>query len=260
MMYVEKNDIKQISVIAKNEIRKFIRGKRFLIYVILAAAVFSMITFLPFAFEKDPWASMTGFLSTHLSFISLLVILAATLFTSSTYVSEFEERTALILFTRPVKKTTIFIGKSIGCFLMGAVVLIGYYAAISVAYIFFDDAPSASQFLASLGGLMLCLFAASGVAAVFSVIMKKSGTAAIMTFVTMLLLISIISGVIYVATGEMPWYMLDQAMSIVFACIPDVAAIVGLTDFDIVNGVSALVVWGAVSTFLAWLIFTRKEM
>ena len=259
-MFIEADDFRQIYVIAKNEIRKFIRGRRFLIYVLLAAAIFLLISFLPYAFGEH-WESTTVFLMAHFSFTFIFVVIAVTLFSSSTYVSEFEERTALILFTRPVKKTTIYIGKFIGCFIMEAVVFIGYYAAMAVAtFPFFDDAPTMGQYLTSFGCIMLFLFAASGVAALFSVVMKKAGTSAIMTFVTILLLISIVSGVIFFATSEFPWYMLDQASNAVFAAIPNVAAYMGLTDFDVVKAMYTMIAWGAATVFLSWFVFTKKEM
>ena len=258
-MYVESDDIRQTFVISKNEIRKFIRGKRFLIYVILAAMVFSLITFLPYAFD-EPWESTTFFLLAHNSFIYLMIILGVTLFASTTYVSEFEDRTALIVFTRPVKKTSIYLGKFIGCFIMEAIVMVGYFAAMATATLFFDSVPSISQYLTSLGCVMLFLFASSALAAIFSVTMKKSGTAAILTFFTMFLFISIITAVIARATGDTPWYMLDYASSAVFAVIPDVADMLGLTDFDMTKAVATMMGWGIVSMIISWFLFTRKEM
>jgi len=259
MMYVETDDLRQILVITRNEIRKFIRGKKLLIYVILAAAIFSLITFLPYALGGS-WSDMSVFLTAHFAFGSFLVVLAATLFASSTYVSEFEERTALILFTRPVKKTTIYLGKFIGCFVMEAVVFIGYYIAMAVAVPFLDNTPSLGQYLASFGSIILFLFAASAVAAIFSVIMKKAGTAAIMTFVTILMLISIISQVIITATGGDAWYMLDQASNAVYASIPGVASYFGITDFDMAKGILTMIIWGAAAMFISWFLFTKKEM
>jgi len=259
MMYLETDDFRQIFVITKNEMTKFIRGKKLLVYVILAAAVFSLLAFLPYALGSQ-WNSMMVFLVAHFAFMSILVVLAVTLFSSSTYVSEFEERTALILFTRPVKKTTIYVGKFLGCFIMEAVVFIGYYAAMSVAFIFLSDQPTIGQYLTSLASLMIYLFAASGVAAIFSVTMKKAGTAAIMTFVTILLLISIVSGVISTATGVTPWYMLDQASNAIFASIPGVASYMNITDFDMVKGIITMFVWGVASIILSWFLFTKKEM
>ena len=259
-MFVEADDYRQIYVIAKNEIRKLIRGKRFLIYVLLAVVIFSLISFLPYALGEH-WESTTMFLAAHFTFTSIFVVIAVTLFTSSTYVSEFEERTALILFTRPVKKTTIFVGKFVGCFILEAVVLLGYYAAMAVAtFPFFDDSPTMGQYLTSFGCIMLYLFAASGVAALFSVIMKKAGTSAIMTFVTVLLLISIVSGVIFFATSEFPWYMLDQAANSIYAAIPSIAVSLDVTDLDVAKAMLTMIVWGAVTVFLSWFIFTKKEM
>ena len=46
-MYVELDDFRQSAIIAKNEIVKSVRGKRFLASAILVAIVWALITLVP---------------------------------------------------------------------------------------------------------------------------------------------------------------------------------------------------------------------
>lgn len=264
MMYIEKDDFRQMLIIAKNEVRKFVRGKKFLIYVLLTTAVFALITLLPYVLGGDIGDTPGQVIAVYISFASFLAVLAAALFASVVYVSEFEERTALILFTRPVKKTTIFLGKFIGCLALELVVIIGYYAA-SGAATFAATGGFPSIFGTSLGYMALYTFAATGVAAVFSTMMRKSGTSTVMTFLTLLLFMSIITQIISMATDIDPWFMLDKAGDAILTCIPEYADMFGglMSSVQVPNvakTVGTMVGWGVASTALSWFLFTRKEL
>lgn len=52
-MYVELDDFRQSAIIAKNEIVKSVRGRRFLASAILVAIVWALITLVPFLTGKD---------------------------------------------------------------------------------------------------------------------------------------------------------------------------------------------------------------
>ena len=107
-----KDDIRQAFVISKNEIKKFFRGKKILIFGILILLIILLETIVPFAFNA-PYSSKDSLLSSFVSFAVLIVELAGVLFTATSLVSEFEDRTALVLFTKPVNKWSIFAGKLI---------------------------------------------------------------------------------------------------------------------------------------------------
>lgn len=277
MMYIELDDFRQSYVVAKNEIRKFVRGKRFSLYVILIIIVFALITFLPYLFRGDLGETSGDVVSNYVLFIPLLIILAATLFASVTIVSEFEERTALILFTRPIKKTSIFLGKVIGCIVLEAVMIIAFYLGIAVVSFVVAGSVPGSLFI-SLGISLLYTIAASGVAIFISSVMKKGSTCAILTFVFLLLILPIISGVM--TTVVDPWFMLDQASNSISTSIPEYVTkanemMQNLIDrlgldpslfegmlvvaADIGKTVATMVGWTVASFVLAWIAFVRRE-
>ncbi|MDR1690844.1 MAG: ABC transporter permease [Candidatus Methanoplasma sp.] len=273
MMYFETDDLRQSYVVAKNEIRKFIRGKRFTLYVVLIAIVFALTTALPYVFGGNIGETPGDVIASYVSFVNLLIILAATLFAAVTIVSEFEERTALILFTRPIKKTSIFIGKIVGCIVLETVMIALFYAGIAVVSLIAAGGVSAGL-LTSLGLAILFTIAASGIAMFFSSIMKKGSTSAILTFVFLLIIVSVISGAISISTD--PWFMVDQASGTIASCIPEFLemtremmissglltpeqAATLIAAPDLFKASVAMVAWGAASLILSWLAFIRRE-
>ena len=278
-MYIELDDFRQSYVVAKNEMRKFVRGKRFTLYVALIAAVFSLITFLPYLLGGSLGETPGEVIASYVSFISFIVILAATLFASVVIVSEFEERTALILFTRPVKKTSIFVGKVMGCLLLETVMIVLFYVGMAVTSMIVAGSVD-KELLISLGLTFLFIVATSGVAVFISSVMKKGSTCAILTFVFLLLILPILTQVVSGATSVDTWFMLDQTSDAIATCIPAYvdqmnAMIQNIIDHmglpeeafdrmmikapDLVKTVGTMIGWSVVSLVLAWIAFIRRE-
>ena len=87
-MYVELDDFRQSAIIAKNEIVKSVRGKRFLASAILVAIVWALITLVPFLTGKG-WDVLTlgDMLSSYLSYANMFVVLVVGLIGSVALVS-----------------------------------------------------------------------------------------------------------------------------------------------------------------------------
>jgi len=130
----------------------------------------------------------------------------------------------------------------------------------------------------SLGIAFLFVVAASGVAIFISSVMKKGSTCAILTFVFLLLILPIISGVISGATSVDPWFMLDQASDAIATSIPEYIDMVNgmlqhmadmmgispdeiglITAPDMIKTVVTMLGWGIATMVLAWIAFIRRE-
>ncbi|MGE4577109.1 MAG: ABC transporter permease [Candidatus Methanomethylophilaceae archaeon] len=248
------DDLRQSLVIAKNEMRKFLRGRKILLFILLAALFLVIDIALP-AFY---WEEFGTFLSTpeaimswHASNVSFIVLLGAVLFASFTIVSEFEERTYLLLFTRPVKKTAIFVGKFLACYVITLLVILAFYGVSAVHSLVLEGAVTSKTF-ASIGMSMAYIFALSGLAVFFSCISKKGSISALMTFFLVLMVPQIISVILMVVQpGGDYWYLLNIAggsISSIFS-----------STVQISKALITLFLWGAVPLVLGWLIFLRRE-
>ncbi len=275
-MMLTADDIRQSGVVAMNEIRKFMSARKFRLYIGLVVLIVALITVLPYIVGDGLSGSSGSVFSSYIGYASFLVMLGATLFASYTIVSEFEERTALILFTRPIRRSSIFIGKLVACYVLVAAVMMVYYAAallVSLAV----GGTLVTSFLPSIAMCLLFVFAASGVAMLVSSLFKKGGTAAVITFIVILLLLPVISAVLSTA-GIDTWFMLDSAMGSITTSIPeyveqsnqaltDLGEALGITispdmlvqAADCLRSGAVMLAWGLVTLVLSFLAFARRE-
>lgn len=275
MAMIDSDDIRQMIVVAKNEVRKFISSKKFSVYVALVVISLALVTFLPYIVGDGLSGSAGGVFYTYVMFAAFMAILAATLFASNTIVSEFEERTALILFTRPIRKVSIFVGKFLACLVMEAVVIVAYYL-IGALVAFLVSGDLVSSFLPSLAMALAYMFAVSGIAIMISSFSKKAGNAAVITFITVVLLISIVTTALS-AAGIDTWFMLDTAAESIMSSIPeyidsmnamyvqmgeqmgmDMSAYM-VKAADTVKSGLVMLAWGIVTTVVAWIRFSKRE-
>ena len=268
-MHVDiKDDTRQAYVIAKNEIKKFFRGKKILIFGLLVLAIVLLQTFIPIIFNS-PYGSKGEVLSGFVSFAVLLVELAGVLFTATSIVSEFEDRTALVLFTKPVRKWSIFAGKIIASMIaVGAFILIYYLYAAILAF----TAPGAFNAVAfgqSLALAFCCVFGVCGISMLFSSFAKKGSTASILTLVFFILIIGLVSGLLSSFAHIDTWWSIDDAagyVSYVFSgtrpMVTDVEPYiyyVDLTSSDIIRAGAVMVIWGILTNIAAFFLFKRRD-
>lgn len=217
MMFADFSDFRQIAMVAKNELIKGMRGKKFLVSFIIILIVFGLITVMPYVTGSGWDGKSSGeILSAYLSNLSMIVLLIVALLSSVAIVSEFEERTALILFTRPIRRTSIFLGKVLFCFIIEALIVLVYYLLVlGVLLIFVGEVPL--NLGISLAFALLYIFATSGIAFVISSFIKKGS---VCTIITLLVLVMIIPLVTKMINGN-TWYMLDTAGNTIITCIPE---------------------------------------
>jgi ABC-2 type transport system permease protein len=127
------DDIRLAVVIMKNEFLKQMRGKRLLIFGIITGMILVCITAALALVDNPVIDSPKSFCELFLGILTLFMIIGATLFGATTVVSEFEERTALILFNRPIEKWSIYVGKFVAAFLIVVAFVVIYYLYVIIA-------------------------------------------------------------------------------------------------------------------------------
>lgn len=126
------DDLRQTSVVMNQEFHKYIKGKKLVGFIVLMIAIIAGI-YLIFTLSEIKFPSESkDFITLYLRFITILAIVAVTIFSSGLLVSEYEERTGLLLFTRPIKKESIFAGKFLAGFITSTFVIIIYYVIVAI--------------------------------------------------------------------------------------------------------------------------------
>ena len=248
-----KDDLRQAVIVGKYETIKFFSGKKIYIFGGLIILVAALIAILFTVFPDDVTDTKTV-TATFVSFVTLLLLIGATLFSSTTLVSEFEERTAFTLFTKPVRKYSIFLGKFGAAYLLNLGTILVFYilGAITAACL---TGGFAVEIFASFGYASLYGFALTGIGILFSSLMKKSSSASIMTFIFILLVPSIVASIIAIASDKDLtefWYVLDMAANSLINCFD--GPVEGVWDGLV------MFTWGLVPAVASYLLFRRKEV
>ena len=203
-------------VVMKNEIKKFFSGKRMLVFLGMVALILAILTIAPYLLgtrlPDDPGRLSMGYIKMS----PMIVLMAASLFASISIVSEYEERTALIIFTRPIRKVSIFGGKFMAAFLVNVAFTGLYYLVTAIVSLIVAHGVDPDM-LPSFGLAAAFGFAVSGIAIMFSSFVKKASVATIFTFVTPLIVLPAMSMVLGMADMNVSW-MLDQAAAGIANC------------------------------------------
>ena len=250
-----KGDIYQAGIITKYELIKHFRSKKLYIFLILLGLVFglTLAVFISMGFPD----TSDQFIMIPMMICSFIMMIAAVLFAATALVSEFEERTALLMFTRPVRKSTIVAGKFMASTIM-TFAMAGIYflvsAIISLAKYGEVNSGLPAAFAVALAG-GLCYM---GMAFLFSSFSKKGSTASLLTLVMNLIIISMITALLGVAAPDTTlWFMPDYAMDAVFTALNIHSFNMGYAE--VMTSIGVLVAWAAGTLGAGYVVFRRRE-
>lgn len=247
------DDFRQAFIVMKNEITKYARGKKLIIFAALTALILAVVTA-----ALTIWGDGLGDNSNNLSYLyimimSLLVLVAITLFASTALVSEFEERTALILFTKPIRKWSIFLGKFLASLIVTVGFVLIYYAVVIILCLIGPGYVDGAIFV-SLGLSVCYTFGCAGIGFLISSVMKKSSTSSILTFFTLALLLNMVLSVIMIAAHiEDPWFVLTYAANdILYVLDP-------MQTAHAARAAAVMIVWGVSSALVSYFLFRKRD-
>ena len=261
------DDIRQIGIVTKYELYKHIRSKRMLIFIGLTVLLFALITVLNLILDgklpKDP----QEFIRQYVFLVFLLIIIGVSLFCAPAIASEFEERTALLMFPRPMKKTSFFIGKMAAAYIVCGGIIAAYYAVCMVLSLINTGSIYPATYT-SLGIALLFMLGAGGFSLLISSAFKKGSTAVIVTIAVLLLIFNIIDSMLSL-------FNIEPVFSLTYAAIDIVNVIEGLSTYTLpvpelgrsitvfyptrTMAVSIMIIWAVVTTTLSALLFRRRE-
>ncbi|MEM4264988.1 MAG: ABC transporter permease [Thermoplasmata archaeon] len=153
--------------------------------------------------------STNGFTENFLQFGSILVIICSIFFGADSIVSEYQNRTAYLIFPNPMRREVLFAGKMMASFAASLLMVSIFYLAILVlSYTTLGE--SAKYLYLSFLYASMFLLGCLGLAYFISSVMKGSTGAIILTFFILTMISQIIIGVGSLAGVKM-WFMLTFA-------------------------------------------------
>lgn len=243
--YTTNSDVKQIFAVMGNEIIKFMRGKKIYIYLAIIGLLIALDVGIALMVPDSDGNRLSllhdgdVIASSELGNLYLVLIIMATLFTSGAICSEFEERTALILLTKPIKRPTVIMGKFLASMAIGFATLV-LYLIVSIIFKVIGQGHIDGELFAGMGVFLIYISSITGVAMLVSAFAKKSSTSALITLFTLLILPLILEAIMGAKDLD-TWFMLGS---------------LGRTGSHVIGHTEGLNVFRDICAMLAWTIVT----
>jgi ABC-type transport system involved in multi-copper enzyme maturation permease subunit len=133
-----QEQLNDVLTIASKEFRDFLKSKRFILvgilYAVMALAILG-ITVMSLNYMKS-MGMMSDFMPSQvlstMDYLNIILVLLAVIITADTISAERKDRTIYQLLSKPVERSTVVIGKFLGCL---AVVSFFYGAGSIIAYV-----------------------------------------------------------------------------------------------------------------------------
>ena len=140
----------QITIVAKYEFLKYVRGRKIHAMLAMAVAIPILLILLPEYFEAVEPESEELFLFALLGPLFFIQVITVAFFGSGMIISEFHDKTGFSLFPNPITKSSIWFGKFLAAETASISITAIYYSVISFATIYkYDDLPF--EIIPSLG-------------------------------------------------------------------------------------------------------------
>lgn len=256
------SSLAQSLTVARYEIHKYLRGMKIYVMLALMALMIGLTLFLPPLFGGSVPTDPMIFMSQLVSQVKLLIVISAVLFVSDALTGEFENRTGFLIFPRPIRRGTLFMGKYMASFAIVSALIALYFGVAALLSIYYTGSIYAET-LTSLGMALLFIAGCNGLAFLISAIMKRGNTAAVLLFALFLIIMELFL-VIVVLNDIDPIVILSYAGGAIDIVIPSSlplppgAIIIPPIDRGVASAVMAA--WAVLCSIPAALIFGRREL
>jgi ABC-2 type transport system permease protein len=194
------------------ELKKHLKRRRLLIIAAIAILV-------PLLFYISIPDTATQFANTSLNFINILIAITAAMFGGDAISGEFEKKTALMSFPTPQKRVSIMAGKYIAALESTFIMVLLFYGVMTLQMIqLYGTAAIPAELWQSM--LIAMLYSTSAVSIVFlySSFFKRSISATILGFVTLMMILPIISAVLSTTEVE-PWFIVTYSAGLISSVV-----------------------------------------
>jgi ABC-2 type transport system permease protein len=200
------SNLEKLGIVIKYEFLKHIRRAR--LYVILGIALLvelAVLILIPVL--RDGYPDNVKVMAALLTVGPSLAALGAVFFAGDAVAGEFESKTGFLLFTNPIKRYILWLGKYLAGFIAVVLLIVFTYIIIAISlFVIYQEVPV--EILKSFG---LCLLYASATLSLtffFSSLSKGAMGATVMTLLFVWVLSGIVESVL-AFTGNPYWFIIS---------------------------------------------------
>jgi ABC-2 type transport system permease protein len=196
----------KLGVVIKYEFLKHIRRKR--LYVILGIALLTeALVLILIPALMDGYPSNVNVMAAMLTAGAGMAALGAVFFAGDAIAGEYEAKTGFLLFTNPIKREVLWIGKYLAGFIAVAILMLFIYIITAVAlFAIYQEVPM--EIFQSFGLALYYSAAMLSTTFLFSALSKGSMGATIMSLVFVWVVCGILESVL-MFTGNPYWFILS---------------------------------------------------
>jgi len=251
------SDLNQVLTVAKYDVLKHFRSKRLLGLLVLEGLVLALMFALPIALDLDTSDDAAGYMSSYVGWVSMLIVIGATMFAGDAIVSEFQSRTGYLLFPNPVKREVIFLGKYLSTLAIISLMVVLYYGIAAVLTLAMTGESTVLWVYSML--FALCYgAAAAAVGFLLSTVFKGSTGSLVLTFFMLIMILPMIMAVVGMA-GYDTVLIMSSAEYVIGGLMSDPYVAEGLAP-DLWASLGVLAVYVAGSLLAGLVLFKRREM
>ncbi|MCK5560969.1 MAG: ABC transporter permease [Thermoplasmata archaeon] len=160
------SDFNHLYININFELRKHLRRKRILMVTALAIFIPLIFYAIPLLFDINFADTAVAFASSNLGFVALLITISGAIFAGDAVSSEFENKTGLMLFPTPQRRTSLFVGKFLAALIATWLAVSLYYMVIAMEIAQIYGLTGISQELAK-SFLLALIYSVSVVSLIF---------------------------------------------------------------------------------------------
>jgi ABC-2 type transport system permease protein len=220
------NELGKLGIVTRYEFLKHLRRKR--LYVILGLALvaeLAVIIFVPLLTESGGYPLKVTTMAFLLTAGSSMASLGAVFFAGDAIAGEFESKTGFILFTNPVKRTTLWVGKYIACLIaVTLLMLFSYIITVVTLLAIYSELPM--EILQSFGLAILFSAAFLSVTFLFSSFSKGAIGATVMTLLLVFVIFGILESIL-MFTDNPTWFLLSTGGDSIAMVYGDYSVLLG---------------------------------
>ena len=268
--------LQQVGISTRYELLNYFRSRRFLVLLIIMLVISALLTFVVWHSGISNFSTTAlGFYSTWWGFsANILVIFCAVFFGGDAISGEFQNKTGYFLVGKPIRRSSIYIGKWIAAF-VASLIIMGIFTAITVANGFgYFGAVIPNRFAEALAFTMIYLISALGFTFFFSSVFKSSSMSIMVTVILLLFGFDLIDALATNLVHIEPWFSITYGAGIIGNVLaPTFPAHITsihirpngsgplLTSYNatIPEGIAIMVIYFAVTAILGLILFERKE-
>jgi len=269
-----------LAVIYRYYLRNYYRSKSFyLIFILLlivsALMIYLSVRYLPKIQEIFPsGVSLSSPMKERILLyiwayvLSDIPVFAAVFFSSPAISSEIENRTAFHIFSLPVDKSVLLIGKYLASVSASLIAMIPYFVSEVATIYYLFSFLTAGTYLISVGMVVMFIISVSAFSFLISSLFNRNLYAYITTFIIYFVVFSSVTFVLQLLYNYDPFFLLNSAASIIERVFINISPGVFSTNLnlnaagssDILRSLVVMLLYTVVSLVLSIIIFERKEV